>query len=152
MIVILATLTRETSAFILAFYFAINHKALLTRPTKGKLNQEQLEFLVVSICFLCTYVGLRLLLGYEHAIYQAFLFSRNMNLSNSLFGMLFFASMALIIITGAITKEISIFLVITLPYAVFIFLFAEPWEIRLWMPIILLLIIMKVRAYRPMIV
>ncbi len=149
-IVILATLTRETAIFILAFYFALNYKTILIRPTNFKLNRKQGELLIITACFICTYIALRLILGYEHAIYQSFLFSRNMNLSSSLLSLLFYVSIALTIFTTtAVTKEISVFFVITLPYVLFLILFAELSEIRLWTPIILLLIIMKVRAYQP---
>jgi hypothetical protein len=62
-------------------------------------------------------------------------------------GILFFVSIALIIfITKAVQKEISVFFIVTFPYVLFIWLFADAWEIRLWTPLILLLIIMKARA------
>jgi hypothetical protein len=152
-VVILATLTRETAAFILAFYFAVNYKTILTRPILFKMNPQQREFLLITICFLGTYVGLRVTFGYTHAIYQSFWFSTNINLPSAILGMLFFASMALSIIsTTTVTKEISVFFLITFPYVVFIFLFAEPWEIRLWIPILLPLIIMKVRASQSLVI
>jgi hypothetical protein len=70
-----------------------------------------------------------------------------MNFPFALLGLLFLASIALImVITIAVTKEISLFLVVTFPYVLFILFFADAWEIRLWIPIILLLVILKVRA------
>lgn len=145
--IILATLIRETSVFILIFYLSVYHGSVLTIPQGLKLNERQVELLITSFCFLGTYVGLRVAFGYEHAIYQTYLLSRNLNLSYSLLGMIFFASIALLVITTrSVTKEIFVFAVATLPYAIFILLFADPWEIRLWIPIALPLIILKVRA------
>ena len=88
--------------------------------------------------------------GSEHAVYEAFLLTKNPHLGYAILGILFYASMALILfITTAVTKEISVFFLVTFPYVLFIVLFADPWEIRLWTPLILLLIILKVRAYQP---
>src|SRR5688572_2868738 len=146
-VVILATLTRETAAFILSFYFALNYKTILTKPTTFKINQKQGVLLIITACFIFTYVALRWVFGYDHAIYEALVLSKNINQPNAILGILFFISIALIIfITKAVTKEISVFFVVTFPYVLFVLLFAEAWEIRLWTPVILLLIIMKVRA------
>ena len=146
-VVILATLTRETAAFILSFYFAINYKTILTKPTTFKINQKQGVLLIITACFIFTYVALRWVFGYDHAIYETVVLSKNINQPNAILGMLFFISIALIIfITKAVTKEFSVFFVVTCPYVLFVLLFAEAWEIRLWTPLILLLIIMKVRA------
>ena len=149
-IVILATLVRETSVFILAFYFAVSYKAILMQPIGFKINPAQAELLIITFCFLCTYFGLRLVLGYEQGLYQTLLLSRNMNLTYSLLGMLFFASIALLVMTTPVVrKEIAFFCVLTFPYAVFVFLFADPWEIRLWVPITITWTIMKMRASHP---
>ena len=146
-VIILATLTRETAAFILSFYFAINSKTILTPPTTLKINRKQAVLIVITACFLFTYIGLRWVFGYDHAIYEAFVLSKNLDRPDSMLGILFFISIALIIfITKAVQKEISVFFIVTFPYVLFIWLFADAWEIRLWTPLILLLIIMKVRA------
>lgn len=85
--------------------------------------------------------------GFEHAVYEAFLFSKNPHLLYVILGILFYASITLILfVTTAVSKEISMFFLATFPYAAFIMLFADAWEIRLWTPLILLLIILKVRA------
>jgi hypothetical protein len=146
-VIILATLTRETAAFILSFYFAINYKTILTPPTTLKINRKQSDLIVITVYFLSTYIGLRWVFGYDHAIYEAFVLSKNLDRPDSMLGILFFISIALIIfITKAVQKEISVFFIVTFPYVLFIWLFADAWEIRLWTPLILLLVIMKVRA------
>ena len=146
-ILVIATLIRETSAFILALYFAVDYREILPKPGNRELNSTQAAFLVLIFCFLCTYIGLRIALGSEQSIFQAFLLARNMNLSYSILGLLFFASVSLLFLTTPpITKEMTIFSVVTFPYVIFVFLFADPWEIRLWVPMILPLLILKVRA------
>ncbi|HJR79583.1 MAG TPA: hypothetical protein VJ821_05895 [Anaerolineales bacterium] len=149
-VVILATLTRETAVLILGFYFAIHHRQIITRPTTLKINQQQGVLLSLSACFVFTYLGLRWIFGSEHAVYEVFLLTKNPHLGYAILGVLFYASLALLLfITTAVTKEISVFFLVTFPYVLFIVLFADPWEIRLWTPLILLLIILKVRAYQP---
>lgn len=146
-VTIVAALTRETAIFIPSFYFAINYQDILRKPATFKVNQKQGVLLILTTCYLLTYLGLRWVFGHEQAVYEAFLFSNNPHLLYALLGILFYASIALILfITTAITKEISMFFLITSPYVLFIMLFADPWEIRLWTPLILLLIILKVRA------
>lgn len=148
-IVVLATLTRETAAIILSFYFAVHYQAILARPNPFQINREQGTLLILTACFVLTYIGLRWAFGYEQAVYESFLLPENPHLFYTILGILFYASIALILfITTAVTGEISVFFLVTFPYVVFIMLFADPWEIRLWTPLILLLIILKVRAYQ----
>ncbi len=148
-VVVLATLTRETAIFILAFYAAIHYRDVFAKLANRKINRQQVMLLLLIVCFLGTYVGLRLVFGKEQAVYQAFLLTRNINLSVSLFGILFYISIALLVlITTHVTKEISVFFLVTLPYVGLMWLIADPWEIRLWTPLIMLLIIMKVQAHQ----
>jgi len=148
-IVILATLTRESSSLILAFYFAINYRDLLARPANFRLNQKQRALLTIAFCFLCTYVGLRFIFGYEHAVYQRFRLLANMTSQLSVSGAIFFASLAFLLLsTKPSSKEISVFFIAALPYILPIFLAANTGEIRLWTPVIILAVILKVRASR----
>ncbi len=145
-IVVLATLTRETAALILAFYFAQHYKAILTKPSHFKLNKEQGTLLLLTICFAMTYAALRLTLGFEHALFQTFTFPQNYNIF-SLAGILFFVSLTLLLLlTQTAMNEMLAFLIAALPYIILMLLVAAPWEIRLWIPLILLLTIMKVKT------
>jgi hypothetical protein len=149
-VVILATLARETAVLILAFYFATHYEEILIKPASLRINQKQGVLLILAGCFLFTYFGLRWVLGYDHAVYQAFLLLYNINLPHALLGILFYLSIALLaFVTTTLTKEISVFFIVTFPYVLFILMFADPWEIRLWTPLILIMIIMKVRASEP---
>jgi hypothetical protein len=143
LVVILATLTRETATLILAYYFAVNYKAILSRQATFKLNWKQKELLILVFCFLCFYLGTRLFFGFDEALYNT---ARRFN-SFSIMGILFFLSMSfLVLVTKFTSKEIFVLLMVSLPYTLPIFFVANPWEIRLWTPVIMLLIIMKVQA------
>jgi hypothetical protein len=143
-VVILATLTRETASLILAFYFAFNYKEILKKTELFKINQKQRELLIITLCFLCTYFGLRFALGFENGIYKEITL---INITNilSILSILFFVSIfILIVITKVKTKETFIFLLATLPYTLALLAISILWEIRLWVPVILLLLILKI--------
>lgn len=147
LVVILSTLTRETASLILAFYVAVNHKAIFVKPISFKFNQNQIQLLISIFCFVSTYMWLRTFLGFDHALYQSILILYNSNSPFSLLGVLFFASVTiLVLITRVVTKELLILYAASLPYIVFAVIFADLWEIRLWIPILLLVIILKGRA------
>jgi hypothetical protein len=150
-VVILATLTRETAFFILVFYVVNNYDAIQMKPIGVKINREQVTLLMISICFMFSYLGLRLALGYRdamvHSFSNGFRLIDNINSIYSIFGTLFFLSIAtLFFTTKAVTKEMVIFLKVSSPYILLVWLSANPWEIRLWTPLILILVVMKVRA------
>ena len=145
-VIILATLTRETSSLILAFYAAINYNTIQAKPKSIKVNQAKREMLIIIICFAGTYVGLRYLLRGENVIYQNLRILENIN-PLSLLSVMFFGSIAIIVsITQPVSRSILVFYIASLPYTVSILLIAEPWEIRLWIPIILLVLLLKIKA------
>lgn len=143
-VVVLATLTRETAALILAFHFAFNYRDILKKPSVFKLNHQQLQLLLIVLCFLCTYVGLRFTLGFENAVFQEITLPSLNNLVQ-LLSILFIFSMAILfIITKNTTKEMYIFLLASAPYILPLFVISQLWEIRLWVPVILMLLILKI--------
>lgn len=152
-VVILSTLTRETSFFILLFYLVHNYDAIQEHAGL-KINSAQATFLFISACFLISYVGLRLALGYQGTIINsfsdAFRFMDNLRSFHAILGMVYILSfIALFFTTKAAAKEMSLFVKFSSPYILFILLSANPWEIRLWTPLILILLVMKVRAHQP---
>ena len=145
-VVVLATLTRETATLILAFYFAVHYRTILTKPKNFRINPKQSLFLIIITCFIGAYTALRFAFGFEQAIYQDFSLLRNAN-PLSLMSSIFLASLVLLVsITKVVKKEIFVFLIGSLPYILPLFLIADLWEIRLWTPIILLLVILKARS------
>lgn len=144
-IVILATLTRETAILILAFYFAHNFNPLLEKPASARLNNQQNAFVFLSLCFILAYIGLRVVFGYEHALFESIMASSSDVFSNA--GILLLVSMSLLVLgTKPLTKEIITFFIASLAYILPVLLVANPAEIRLWTPLILLFTILKVRA------
>ena len=141
-IVILATLTRETATLILSFYFAIHHKSILG---KSFLNPEKIRLLVMTILFLATYWALRWYLGLDDATHKNFRLL--LNFSNDplpIIGALFFpAVISLFFTDGNARKTMAIFLAASTPYWLAMLCVAYPWEIRLWVPIILLMVFLK---------
>ncbi len=145
-VVVSATLTRETSALILALYFAMNYRTILAKPTSLMINQTQRDFFLITICYISTYVGLRYVLGGANVIYQDLRILENIN-PLSLLSIIFFGSFAILVsITESASKSVLVLYIVSLPYIISIVLIANPWEIRLWIPIILLVLILKVKA------
>lgn len=148
-VIILATLTRETSSLIVAFYTAVNYKTLLAKPKSLRINPTQMEWFIIIFSYISTYAGLRYIYiwGGEHTIYQNIRILENINDPLSLLSIMFFGSTAIIVsLTQSATKSLFVFYIASLPYILAILLIAIPWEIRLWTPIILLVLILKVKA------
>jgi hypothetical protein len=144
-VIILATLTRETAILILAFYFALNYRLILRMPRSIRLNSQQKTFILISLCFLLTYIGLRVVLGYEHAVFQTVMTTCNDLFSDA--GLLLLVSVTLLtIIIRPVTREIIAFFLASLAYILPVLVAGNPAEMRLWTPLILMFTIMKVRA------
>lgn len=142
-VVIMATLTRETAALILAFHFAFYFKDIWKKTPNFKLNHKQLQLLVMFLCFLCTYLGLRFILGFENAVFQEITLP-NFNNLLQLLSILFITSISILfLITKETKKESYIFLLASTPYILPLIVISQLWEIRLWVPVILLLLILK---------
>lgn len=154
-VVVLATLTRETAALIMSFYFAWHYKSILTKPAGFKPNREQGILLLLTGCFIATYIGLRLILGSgEQAVFQSLTFPTMYDVSTlsgvlASAGIVFLASVTLLFFLSGPTKpELWVFILAASPYVIAMLLVATPWEIRLWVPILLLLTVMKVNTAR----
>ena len=144
LVVVLATLTRETSALLLSFYFAVHHRRLLARPLRWSPQHSTLTFLVA--CFLLTYVALRLALGAESkALFEDVQLLANLTGPLALAGLLFaLAVTAVLASSEPARREGLVFLLASSPYLLVIVVTARLWEIRLWVPVFLLLVILKV--------
>lgn len=143
LVVVLGALTRETAALILAFYFAVHHRSLLARPFRRSAAQATLLFLIV--CFLATYAGLRLALGPGEAVFQDVQLLANLVNPFGLAGLLFaVAATAVLLLSSPGRRESVVFLLASLPYALFILATARLWEIRLWVPVLLSIVVLKV--------
>lgn len=147
LIVIGATLTRETSAVILAFYAAWNYNALLKTPLKESFKWgPRLELVYLTLLFLVVYIGLRVVLGTEDAVFNrnriAVNFSENFSL---LGGLLFVSTIVLALLYGAKRLRAGLFLLASSPYWIFIFFISNPREIRILLPVLIPLMLIQLR-------
>lgn len=144
-IVVLATLTRETASLILAFYFAVNFAGILKKPAKFTINPQQRDLIILTLCFIGTYVGLRVFYGTEQAIFQNIIPS-NLALPGLLSILFFISIVFLLLTTKSSPREMLVFLLASLPYIIPLFFISVLWEIRLWVPILLLMLLLKIRG------
>lgn len=144
-IVMLATLTRETATLILSFYAAVHHQKIFSRHRASLLSAEQVRLLVLTLVFLAVYWALRWQLGMQDATHKSFRLIQNFsNDPLPIIGAIFFpAVISLFFTDSAARKTLRIFLLASTPYWLAMLCVAYPWEIRLWVPVILLMIFIK---------
>lgn len=147
LIMVGATLTRETSAVILAFYAAWNYQALLKAPLKDTFRWgPRLELAYLTVLFLVVYIGLRVVLGTEDAVFNRNRLAVNFSENFSLLGGLFFVStIVLALIYGEKRWRATLFLLASSPYWIFIFFISNPREIRILLPVLIPLMLIQLR-------
>jgi hypothetical protein len=145
LVVVLATLTRETAALILAFYFAVHYKDIVKKPVTRFFNTRQLTLLLVTVLFISTYWILRWKLGMEDATHKHFRLFRNFSDDPlPIVGTIFFPALLCLFFTdNTARKTLKRFLLASTPYWLAMLFFAYPWEIRLWVPVILAMVFLK---------
>lgn len=152
--VVLGTLTRETTALILALHLACNYRAILTIPVGMRLNHAQRTLVWLTACFVATYLGLRIAFGYERPVFETMIFPTGYDVSTQIgilafVGIAFLAGIVLLLFSSRPNVTgMWVFLLASLPYLGAMPFIATTWEIRLWVPVILLLTIIKVNASR----
>ena len=145
LVVVLATLTRETAALIPAFFVAYHRRRILTRPFAW--NDLHAVLALLLVCFAATYGALRLALGTDDAVFQSFRLAQNLGNPFSFAGLTLFGALILTSLLDRRARgEVAVFLIASLPYLLSVVIVAQPWEIRLWVPIILSIIVLKARA------
>ena len=124
-VVFLATLNRETAALSLSLY-----AALLLLGRGGSLRGLAL----LTGIFLATYLSLRVVYGWEDAVGAEFTFFRYLNLNSAIgVGFALAAGYAL----ARRPARAGLFLLFSLPYILSIFITGNPFEVRLWVPLLL---------------
>ena len=124
-VVLLAALNRETAALSLSLY-----ASLLILGRGGSLRGLAL---LVAV-FLATYISLRLVLGWGNAVGNEVTLVRYMNL-NSAVGVGFALAAGVALVRDA--RAAGVFLLCSLPYILSIFITGNPFEARLWIPLLL---------------
>lgn len=131
-VVFLAALNRETAAISLSLYASL---ILLGRGGSFR------GLALLTAVFLATYVSLRLVFGWGNAVGNEFTFLMYMNL-NSAIGIGFALAAGYAVVRRPAWA--AVFLLCSVPYILSIFITGNPFEERLWVP--LLLGIMLVQA------
>lgn len=144
-LVILATLTRESVVLILSLYFSVNFSLIWRIPKGLRLSHEQVTLLVIAACFTLTYLILRFYLGFSKSLFQNLTIVGNSNLL-SVLGLLFLIGMGFLLLASPSRSKTSLlFTISSLPYLVPMGLIAVTWEIRLWVPFLMLLLLLVLK-------
>jgi len=139
LVLALSTLARESSALALPFYFAFH-----TRQNIRLKKKELVELLVLGGTFVATYVSLRIVLGFgDHPLYEEVRLARNFRGLWNLSGILLLFVVSFLLGTGSRNKKRCLaFFLASSPYILGMLAIARPWEVRLWVPIWLGLLIL----------
>jgi hypothetical protein len=139
-VTILAGLTRESAYFIPMFYLAVHHHAIVAgdRASRAAFSASAAAVVVV-------YAGLRAILGWSGAssVFYAWQWSSNLKWTSLAGSVMLLASLALLLAKGRHYRERLWFAALSAPYIVFAHVFAEPWELRLWLPVLVPLVVLQ---------
>ena len=136
-VVFLATITRESAALILSFYATIY---LLRNGIS--IKKDLLHLLLVISVFLITYIGLRVEYGIVNSIYNNLTIGDFLKIQN-IISLVFFIVFILIFNTNINKfKNSFLFLFLSAPYIVAIFLTGILFESRLWIPLLIPMIVL----------
>ena len=131
-VTLMASLTRETAYFIPVFVFAVHYRRIVDGDRAARLL-----LLATSAVVVVAYVGLRAAMGWRGgSVYYAWQAATNLKWT-SLTGTVMLVA-ALILFCGKGPNQTSRlwYVGLALPYILFVHVFAEPWEWRLWIPIV----------------
>jgi hypothetical protein len=139
LVLALSTLARESSILTLPFYYAFH----LRQNTKLK-KKELYELLFLGGTFVATYAMLRAFIGLETPFYKGVLLMINFTDLWSISGTLLLPVVSFLLCAGSQYKKRCIaFLLASSPYVLAMLIIARTWEIRLWVPIWLGLLILS---------
>jgi hypothetical protein len=145
-VVTAATATRETAVLILCLHFSIYHGRVLSNPLRSGLNKSQLELGLLVICFALTYIGLRFAFGFNHGVSNTPSFEPGAG-PLPVLGLLFLVStVGIVALSSSSHREIMAFLLSATPYIVLMLLVAVAWEVRLWVPVVMLMLTIRLAA------
>lgn len=130
LVLAISTLTRESSALTMSFFFAHHFRELIKPGSKARW---ELAGLVVVYCF--AYLSIRLLLPSGTMVFQSIEFAHNLQGCN-LAGDLALPIVAFLICSGSTNlTRCLIYILAGAPYVVAIMLVGITWEMRLWVPV-----------------
>lgn len=130
-VTLLAALTRETAYFIPAFVFAVHQRPILA----GDRRARALLAVTAAIVVL-TYAGVRMIFGWSGSVFYAWQAGSNVKWT-SIAGTVMLASALLLLTAAGPHRGPRLrYAALAVPYILFVHVFAEPWEWRLWIPIV----------------
>lgn len=140
-VTLLAALTREAAYFIPAFFLAVHHRRVLDGDRDARATLA-----VSAAVVIVTYVGLRAWLGWSGATSVFYAWQGASNLKwNSLTGSAMLVSaLVLLLSDGSNRTSRRWYAAVSVPYILFVHVFAEPWEWRLWIPILVPMVALMV--------
>jgi len=143
---VLGTLTRETAALTLSFYFTVHYRQILSKS----FTPEKMRLLCLTLLFLLTYWLLRWQIGMEDATHKSFRLLRNFSDDPlPIIGAVFFPAILALFFTDDDGKTyLKLFLWASLPYWLAMLCVAYPWEIRLWVPIFIVMTLIKLTHHQ----
>ena len=137
--IVLATLNRETSALAISF--------MLTVLFADKKNiYETLKGIALpSAAFIITYLGLRFALGFDSGLFERVKLFNNFVSPLNLFGV-FVGIFSIYLVyyfaeNSIVRKNLSYFILFSMPYIIVSVISGVMYEIRLWTPLIINLVI-----------
>lgn len=138
-IIILGALNRETIALVLSFYLTI-----LMMRKNWKLDVSLKELILLTAVFFLVYFGLRFSQGFDSSFTGRILFPQNILSFQNLIGFIFALFTTLIFLLNSYSaKPIKLFLLFSSPYVFIVILTGIMFEIRLWIPVIILMMIIQ---------
>jgi hypothetical protein len=129
---LMAALTRETAYFIPVFVLAVHYRRILNGDRAARVLLVTTAAVVVL-----AYAGLRLAMGWGGgSVFYSWQAATNLKWTSLTGTVMLAATMILLCGTGPNRTARLCYAGLALPYILFVHVFAEPWEWRLWIPII----------------
>lgn len=140
-VTLFAALTRETAYFIPAFFLAVHHRRVLDGDRDARATLA-----VSAAVVIVTYVGLRAWLGWSGAtsVFYAWQGASNLKWSSLTGSAMLVSALVLLLGDGSNRTSRRWYAVVSVPYILFVHVFAEPWEWRLWIPILVPIVALMV--------
>ena len=135
----LASLTRESAALVLSFYATIHFPKLVAGA-----RRELVELGLLGASFAVPFLVLRS--GHGGDLFQGIMLRTNLKSPYALAGLAFLAAALLVPLFDSRNRTLCLrFLALASPYLIMALLLGNTWETRMWVPVLLPLLILKLR-------
>lgn len=152
LLMVLGGMTRETITLLLSFYAAL---ILVKYQKKMQIKQDVMRLALFTVLYSATYIGLRLVYGFSQAVVNENTTLLNLSVTGSKVGILFLVCGLFLLhtsISGDYVRDKKraywAFMLFSLPYLIPVFISGIWMEIRLFVPIFLLLMILTQINYK----